>query len=72
MNLTTDRLGNPDNAYLFEDYSDLLVLPNSIISGLVDYTISFWIKADDLKPSSVFFSWSNINYFNHISDIFLS
>ncbi len=42
--LTTGRFGNPNNAYQFTNYQDLITLPSQSIDGAEEITISFWMK----------------------------
>jgi hypothetical protein len=45
--LTTDRFGNPNSAYLFNGTSDYIALPTGTSTTLDitgDFTLSFWIK----------------------------
>lgn len=46
--LTEDRFGNANSAYLFTDDFNTIQIPDSTVNGLVDYSISLWIKANDL------------------------
>jgi len=42
--LTTDRFGNANAAYQFTNYQDLIRLPNTLLDGAEELTLSFWIK----------------------------
>ena len=44
--LTTDRFGNPNNAYAFDGYDDEIEVPNSdLLNILGDITISAWFNS---------------------------
>lgn len=56
--LTTDRFGNPDEAYSFNGVNEFIDLPNDLkLKPELPVSFSFWVKLDDLQPeSSTFFS----------------
>ncbi len=41
---TTDRFGNTNTAYQFTNYQDIIRLPNTLLDGAEELTLSFWIK----------------------------
>lgn len=45
--LTTDRHGDPNKAYKFTNYEDLITLPSEILDGAEEVTVSFWIKTSE-------------------------
>lgn len=42
--LTTGKNGNPNSAYQFTNYQDLITIPSETIDGAEKLTISYWIK----------------------------
>ena len=44
--LTNDRFGNPESAYLFDGVDDYIRVKNSTDFNLTEYTISAWIYGE--------------------------
>jgi hypothetical protein len=43
---TVDRFGNPNGAYGFDDYQDIIRIPHEVLDGADDFTFSGWIYTD--------------------------
>jgi len=53
--LAPDRLGNPNSAYLFDGVDDSIAVPNfNTIIPNDEFTITFWIKANNFKSQLAF------------------
>lgn len=72
LTLTADKDGNPDSAYKFSATGHTLQVPVTVVNGLVDWTVSFWIKADSTSSNSVYYSWANTSVQRYLYQFFFS
>jgi concanavalin A-like lectin/glucanase superfamily protein len=62
--LTDDRNGNPNSAYLFDGYNDYIEIEhNAMLKPSLPITISMWINAENRKGNSFTTNFHNTNYY---------
>jgi hypothetical protein len=46
--ITSDRSGNPDNAYAFNGNDDHILMPDIVPDSIAEFTISVWVKPAEI------------------------
>lgn len=60
ITLGTDRFGKASSTLeMVGGPTSWIIFPNEILNGLIDFTISVWIKPVDISESKCFFSVFN-------------
>lgn len=67
ITLGTDRFGKASSTCeMAAGSTSWIIFPNEILDGLIDFTISVWIRPTNLSQSKAFFSVFNPSASNHI------
>jgi Concanavalin A-like lectin/glucanases superfamily len=67
LTLTSDRLGNPNSAYLYTGSGDISVPTNSFSTN--NYSISLWVKPSSVVVNSTLISFGSASFNQSISII---